>query len=1074
MKTIYQVCKPRADLISGSFNPEIFTASLSSVFEFYQGGATAASAVYTDASIFFSQATYPTNGMRQVIGDVFRRLSGDLSAPAVHRLETGFGGGKTHTLIGLTHIAKRGTALAGISDAVLDPGLLPTPDSVNVVGIVGDELPVQEVKGTRLQPYTLWGEIAFQVGGEALYRDLSSEVTSFSAPGKEFMKEVFGGRKVLVMLDEMAQYATRLEAARPNGAEQLQAFLMTLLNYAQSNAGLSVVITLSGAQDAFSRQAKTLKELVGKVSGKEVSEAEALALAYKAADGTNSVVARAATTVVPVAAAELSRLLSRRLFSEIETLAADETAKRYAEAYKASSSYLPAHAIGEDYVDRIRAYYPFHPTFIEFLNQKLASVENFQGTRGVLRMLSLVIRNLWEKKRPLELVQTGDIDLKDERILNELFGRTGTGDLQTVVNTDVGGPGSVEMQSGYSRSELCDKQNPHPAGIPMHQLVWRTVFLHSLAGRSEGLASNVFGITQQDAQLTCILPEMSGPQVEMALKAIKDEAFYLREKDGRYFASLEPSVNRALGTIRNGIDNDVAEQYVASVVRTAIKDGTGLFRVSHDVSEPGHLEDKPGQPQLAVIALGTQSIDVERMVTEASTGPRRHQNLIMLLLPLTTKAVQDDSWNEEKTLRSIQTYEKLVGIAKQVIAMKRLAEHPGAYGLSEKHLEAEGFTTQRREREKALETETSRLYDTLWYPSASGSLARKDVRTGSGESGAALMNKVRETLKNDGELIAGDDALTKEKLIQLNQLFFDAVDAVQIQTLRNNFTQRRTWPVLERSELLDRILRRGVEQGYWCVYRLTENNDKPEKFFGREQGSVPMDVNLEEAGWGIVTEPGAKKRDWMAGSVSPAKVKDWAREAVINQGAAKVPDVVEAIKTQHGDVPPNMVMDALTYLAQEEAIAFYTGEPDQTTPPSELKTGAGVLMENVGVTHTVITKAKAAERAWLQTAAKASFKVDPELSRQKLLPLVKRLGSVYLAEGGKSTVDYLDIYDLALPGGGKLRVQLENAGVADMKHLQEFFEVLMSAASVGPNTQAELEINDPIKDCALINKLKGA
>ena len=152
-------------------------------------------------------------------------------------------------------------------------------------------------------------------------------MTSFSAPGKEFMKDVFAGRKVLVMLDEMAQYATRLEAARANGAEQLQAFLMSLLNFAQSNPGLSVVITLSSAADAFARKAKTFKNLVGKVSGKEVSEAEALALAYKAADGTNSVVARAATTVVPVAAAEMSRLLSRRLFSAIDPAVADQTAR---------------------------------------------------------------------------------------------------------------------------------------------------------------------------------------------------------------------------------------------------------------------------------------------------------------------------------------------------------------------------------------------------------------------------------------------------------------------------------------------------------------------------------------------------------------------------------------------------------------------------------------------------------------------------------------------------------------------------------------------------------------------------
>jgi hypothetical protein len=760
------------------------------------------------------------------------------------------------------------------------------------------------------------------------------------------------------------------------------------------------------------------------------------------------------------------------LFTSIDTGKAAGVAKEFGQAYKASSSYLPAHAQGNDYVERIQNFYPFHPTFIEFLNQKLASVENFQGTRGVLRMLSLVIRNLWEKKRPLSIVQTGDIDLRDERILNELLGRTGTGELQVVVNTDVGGPASSEMEAGYSRAELCDRANPHPAGIPMHVLVWRTVFLHSLAGRAEGLASNLFGINQQEAQLTSVMPEMSGPQVEMALKALKDEAFYLRERDGRYYASLDPSVNRALGSIRNGVTDALAQEYVAGMVRSAIKDGAGVFRIVHDVFEPGHVEDRPGQPQLAVVALGTPSVDVERMVTEAAAGPRRNQNLLLLLLPQTCKAVQDGPWNEDKTQRTSQAFEKLLGIAKQVIAMRRLAEQPGAYGLSEKHLEADNFRAQRAEREKALETETVRLYDTLWYPSASGHLTRKEVRTSSGDSGAAVVHKVRDVLRGDGELITQEDALTQEKLLQLNKLFFDAVDALQIKTLRDNFNQRRSWPVLEKADLLDRVLRQGAVQGYWCVYRLQDNNDRPDKFFAREQGGVPMDVNLEEAGWGIVTEPGAKKRDWMAGSVSPAKVKDWTREAVIHQGAAKVADVVSAVTEQHGNVPQNMVLDALHSLASEEAIGYYVGEPEQTYKP-ELKTGGSTLLDNVTTEHTIVTRAKAAERGWLTGNAKPSFRIEADQSRAKLLPLLKRLGNVYTSEGGKSQVDYLDVFDLVLPSGGTLRLQLSEANAADMKALQELFEVLMSVAKVGSSTGAELEIKDPVADCGLVKKLKG-
>jgi len=465
MATIYQACHPRADLIIGGFNPEVFTASLSAVFEHYQNGASAASAVYTDPKTFFTEATYPTNGMRQVLGDVFRRLSGDLTAPAVHRLETGFGGGKTHTLIGLTHIAKRGKALAGITSSLLDDKYLPDEGAVVVVGIVGDELPVQAVKGSKVQPYTLWGELALQVGGETLYKSLTDEAASFSAPGRDFMKAVFGGKKVLVMLDEMAQY--------------------------------------------------------------------------------------------------------------------------------------------------------------------------------------------------------------------------------------------------------------------------------------------------------------------------------------------------------------------------------------------------------------------------------------------------------------------------------------------------------------------------------------------------------------------------------------------------------------------------------WCVYRLQDNNDRPDKFFSREQGGVPMDVNLAEAGWGIVTEPGAKKRDWMAGSVSPTKVKDWARETVIQKGVAKVADVLTAVSAQHGNVSETVALTALHALASEDVIAYYIGEPEQTHQP-ELKIGGSTLLEYVTPEHSVITRAKAAERGWLTSNSKPSFHVEPEQSRAKLLPLLKRIGNVYTSEGGKSNVDYLDVYELVLPDKGTLRLQLNDASAADMKALQELFEVLMSVAKVGPQTAAELEIKDPIADCGLIKKLKGA
>ena len=172
MLSIQHTCHPRQDILQGSFNPEIFTASLSHVVDHYRGKPAATHVLYTDGEQFFRDATYATEGLRMVLTDVFSRLAGDHSAPALHRLETAFGGGKTHTLIALTHLGFRGRELAAVTQGIIDPQLLHAPGEVMVVGIAGDEIPVHKPQGSDLAPYTIWGELAYQIGGESLYPSL--------------------------------------------------------------------------------------------------------------------------------------------------------------------------------------------------------------------------------------------------------------------------------------------------------------------------------------------------------------------------------------------------------------------------------------------------------------------------------------------------------------------------------------------------------------------------------------------------------------------------------------------------------------------------------------------------------------------------------------------------------------------------------------------------------------------------------------------------------------------------------------------------------------------------------------
>lgn len=382
MRSILETCHPRPDIQTGSFNPEIFTASLSQVVDCYRGRTTPTHTLYTDAEQFFRDATYPTEGLSMTLAEVFGRLAGDNSVPAIHRLETAFGGGKTHTLIALTHLGFRGQELEAVTRGMIDHVPLSAPGEVDMVGVAGDEIPVHNPQGTELVPYTLWGEIAYQVGGEALYRQVEADATSYAAPGRNYFEQVLGRRMVLIMLDELAQYAARLEAARPNGGEQLAAFLMGLHGYARNHAGIAVVLTLASQADAFARQTQRLTELIASVRGEEISPEEALGMAQHADTSIRSVVARDAVTVVPVQAAEISRVLAKRLFTTIDHDAARDTADTYMDMYRKSASALPERVTREDFRESMAGHYPFHPTFIEFLNHKLATVETFHGTRG--------------------------------------------------------------------------------------------------------------------------------------------------------------------------------------------------------------------------------------------------------------------------------------------------------------------------------------------------------------------------------------------------------------------------------------------------------------------------------------------------------------------------------------------------------------------------------------------------------------------------------------------------------------------------------------------------------------------
>ncbi len=1076
MQSIINACEPRQDILAGTFNPEIFTASISEVFRFYSGDGASIHPMYTDAGTFFREATYPTDGLKMILSDVFTRISGNSGVPAIHRLETAFGGGKTHALIACAHIAYKGKEITAETAGMLDSALLPNPGEVSVVGVAGDEIPVHKPKGAALTPYTLWGEMAYQIGGEALYREVEDEAAYHAAPGKGYLDKILGGRKILVMLDELAQYAARLSAASPAGASQLAAFLMGLHGYARTHAGISVLVTLASATDAFATETEQLTRALSEVTGEEIDRDKAIAIGQEAVKDVSSVVFRDASPVVPVQAAEISRVLAKRLFTQIDRAAAQQVAEEYAAMYQKSSSLLPAEATRVDYRDRMVAHYPFHPTLLDYLNNKLATSENFQGTRGVLRVLSLAVRSLWKRKRAIPMIHAGHLDLRDSRIVNELVGRTGSGDLLPVLNADIGGTDTEGIQGGISNAEFADEQNPHPEGWPMHEYTWKTVFLHSLVGRDEGLGSNLFGITEQDALFHISFPGLTPPQVAEALEEIEKSAYYLRKREGRFFASLDPSVNIALAKLRRSLSAEEVDDLLDTTARKVVSSDIKTFQVVHDVISPEHIPDKQGKPVLALVALGAEDINVEGCITTAGPNrPRIEQNLVLVLVPETVEARTGESREGNLFNKAGSPMEaarrNLRDLARLVRAMRKLSENPHNHGINPKRLDEEDFKKRFRERDNALITAVSETYKHLWYPSAKGKIVSKEIRTGGGESGVSVLEQIRKTLLEEGELITADQ-VDRSTLINLKNLFFARTDVVSIFKLQENFCRVRSWPILDTPDVLDQLLREGVRRGTWCLFRMgSEESTIPEAFYSQETDALPLDLELQND-FSIITPEGARKRGWGGGEkIDPVKLETWVRQTAAENQAATFSTYSQQILEVHGEIKEDDLKQTVADQVRKSRIIAYKGMVDQEERP-ELIHGTPAAFYNPEPEDVLITPRRAVEKGWMKPEIRG-ISLDGKKGAETLFPLLRRLGSFY-QKGGKTTIDLLDLTELELPKGGALRVTLSGVPSEAVKDLEEFFEVLAGVVQMGEKTEAYLDLQSPQDDCPFVEEVKKA
>ncbi len=241
LPSVFDLCTPRDDVVKGAIAESDYAANLANVLN------GRASADYTNPAVFFTN-TYPTEGLKELLVNVCGRLSGrGESVSAVFRLDTSFGGGKTHGLIALVHAAAGMKGVANVAE-FLDPALVPTRP-VRVAAFDGENADPANGRpmGEGIRAHTPWGEIAYQLAGKAGYEIVRRSDEQRIAPGADTIKELFGSDPVLVVLDELGEYLRRVQGM--GGRDQLTAFLKALLTAIESTPHAAIVYTLAVRSD---------------------------------------------------------------------------------------------------------------------------------------------------------------------------------------------------------------------------------------------------------------------------------------------------------------------------------------------------------------------------------------------------------------------------------------------------------------------------------------------------------------------------------------------------------------------------------------------------------------------------------------------------------------------------------------------------------------------------------------------------------------------------------------------------------------------------------------------------------
>jgi uncharacterized protein (UPF0305 family) len=770
LKNVWEVCEFEDDIKYGRLEAARFAVELYSVL---QGKADK---VYTDPRLFLTH-TYLAENMKYLLKEALRRLSGKGGQPVIV-LDTEFGGGKTHTILLLYHVFKsRGVGTKFIQEA----GLTKETEVIEV-----PECRVLAIDCKKLSKPTLWGEISHGLGRYNVFEDEDRNLKPVSDIGKlvSLLEE-----PTLILLDDLPHYLLQAEATKvgdTNLCILTIAFILMLISAVSSTKSSMLVIVLTGKQKLYEEYRQRLKHEIDELSVERVDSK------------VRGSLSRQAKYMVPMDKEEVAQVLKKRLIKSINEQYREETVKRYFE-------YLVEKRLVEDikYKERLKESYPFHPFLIDILYDRVSTIENFNKTRGIFRLLSLVLHRIYRDRVDCKLLSPGDIPLEDSEIMDELTNRLDRGSLRPVIMTDC-----------IEKARLLDQRR----SIPIVKRVSRTIFLYSLIG-----AERVSGALPRDIKLGACHPGIDPGLVDEVLEEIDREFWYLKVEGGTYYFHTEPNINKIIYDYMGEVSDDEIRDVVSKKIQELLGHTLNIKVV---VWDSNGLEDSHKIKLMVVdyrgLRPGEEKTVVEELLERRFGGKiREYRNTMVFLLP-DLDAVQSLE-NSARMLCAVKKAEKDQRIVLDKEKVKRLKDREGRC-------------------EENLRIDCMNVYSKIAFPRVGdGQITIDDLHGLDGK--ANLTSVVFEKLKRVGKLIPESARLNPEELARILQ----GNKTIKVRDIYELFHKDRTKPFILSGETILETVKAGVIKGEFGYAKILEERDgKYPAVIGRSLQNVEWDGWLIE------------------------------------------------------------------------------------------------------------------------------------------------------------------------------------------------------------------------------------